>query len=890
MYPIGRTSRRRRNRRGITLPLVALMLVGVCGFVALAVDVGRIAVARSQAQAAADVAAMAGARSLNGVQPQDVSTATGNAVSAAAGITVLGQTVTAANVAVTHGTYRYDPVAQTFTPQTTLNAGELYNLTKVDLTLQCPTTFARSFGVNTFNITTTATAAHRPRDVIVLLDYSGSMNVESDLWNAFYAYDNGMADPYNPNNTSNNAETVYPKFGHYSSEKNYSNYANYANLLSPAADAGNPLSGNAEIGKCNISVPALGVPAMVNDFWSNARGQGAASAFAAVPDSALDAYDQAGGDKYLRKNNSAGQPYAATVADLSNGNSGKNTSFEANGYKQLSGTNFLGYTQGPRYWGKTFFIWPPDPKNDWRSIYFGTNDNTRLWNGYGAWNDPPGNYTINYKAILAWIRSNPNAFPPTLRSGNILYYGSIPDDVPPTAYVHTASNSTITNQDQRFWKEYIDFVIGVWRDPWGNISHPGSVNYGPDYTYGTVNVSPPPTDGRYMNYVDNPKRPRHRLWFGPMTMVQYMISAGILPGTAHDISTYPMKVGIGGALLDIQNNHPNDRVAMVLFNRPQHTNDPAGLGSFNTADTSLSTDYQRLLNDLWLPPNSGTADVRPWDANGDQTPCAAPHFGSNTASHYGFMLAYNQFSSSPVLRALEAGGTNGGGGRGGGRRAAHDHLRDRRYGQRHQHAGRRLHQRRRRQLVLPDPAGPAPQRLRRLRLQRPVPGRAERLQQRRRHPGHPLGLHPLLPEPGLPGLRRAGPPCADPLPGLRVDLRDPLVGPDLVGKPARLDRLDRRHAVPQFTVRPDRRLQVVHRHARPALGQAPPGVPHDHEQLDPDHPDQVTAAGPRRARRGPGGLISSRPSRRPCPPSCRPARRPCPPSCRPARRPSGRGT
>jgi len=664
MYPIGRTSRRRRNRRGITLPLVALMLVGVCGFVALAVDVGRIAVARSQAQAAADVAAMAGARSLNGVQPQDVSTATGNAVSAAAGITVLGQTVTAANVAVTHGTYRYDPVAQTFTPQTTLNAGELYNLTKVDLTLQCPTTFARSFGVNTFNITTTATAAHRPRDVIVLLDYSGSMNVESDLWNAFYAYDNGMADPYNPNNTSNNAETVYPKFGHYSSEKNYSNYANYANLLSPAADAGNPLSGNAEIGKCNISVPALGVPAMVNDFWSNARGQGAASAFAAVPDSALDAYDQAGGDKYLRKNNSAGQPYAATVADLSNGNSGKNTSFEANGYKQLSGTNFLGYTQGPRYWGKTFFIWPPDPKNDWRSIYFGTNDNTRLWNGYGAWNDPPGNYTINYKAILAWIRSNPNAFPPTLRSGNILYYGSIPDDVPPTAYVHTASNSTITNQDQRFWKEYIDFVIGVWRDPWGNISHPGSVNYGPDYTYGTVNVSPPPTDGRYMNYVDNPKRPRHRLWFGPMTMVQYMISAGILPGTAHDISTYPMKVGIGGALLDIQNNHPNDRVAMVLFNRPQHTNDPAGLGSFNTADTSLSTDYQRLLNDLWLPPNSGTADVRPWDANGDQTPCAAPHFGSNTASHYGFMLAYNQFSSSPVLRALEAGGTNGVGGQG----------------------------------------------------------------------------------------------------------------------------------------------------------------------------------------------------------------------------------
>ena len=31
---------------------------------------------------------------------------------------------------------------------------------------------------------------------------------------------------------------------------------------------------------------------------------------------------------------------------------------------------FNGYTQGPGYWGKTFFIWPPDPTNDWRKKYF----------------------------------------------------------------------------------------------------------------------------------------------------------------------------------------------------------------------------------------------------------------------------------------------------------------------------------------------------------------------------------------------------------------------------------------------------------------------------------------------------------------------------------------
>ena len=77
---------------------------------------------------------------------------------------------------------------------------------------------------------------------------------------------------------------------------------------------------------------------------------------------------------------------------------------------------------------------PPTRTNDWRQTYFGTKDNTKLWNGSGNWNDPSGNYTINYKNILTWIKSSPNVFPPQLRSGNILYYDSIPSDVPASAY------------------------------------------------------------------------------------------------------------------------------------------------------------------------------------------------------------------------------------------------------------------------------------------------------------------------------------------------------------------------------------------------------------------------------------------------------------------------
>ena len=56
----------RAHRRGAILPLFALMLVGLVGFLALAIDIGIVAVAETQAQNAADNAALAGCRTLNG--------------------------------------------------------------------------------------------------------------------------------------------------------------------------------------------------------------------------------------------------------------------------------------------------------------------------------------------------------------------------------------------------------------------------------------------------------------------------------------------------------------------------------------------------------------------------------------------------------------------------------------------------------------------------------------------------------------------------------------------------------------------------------------------------------------------------------------------------------
>jgi hypothetical protein len=294
-------------------------------------------------------------------------------------------------------------------------------------------------------------------------------------------------------------------------------------------------------------------------------------------------------------------------------------------------------------------------------------DDRLLWDSSGNWQDPPGNYQINYAAILNWIKNTgPNPFPAQLRAGHVLYYSSIPTDVPASAYTHTNANSQIANADQRFWKEYIDFVVGVWRDPYGNIQRPGnpSCSYGPDFTAGSgkaIKVSGPDykyktTYSAFIDPNDNPQRPQHRLWFGPMTMIQYMSDTGLLPGTAHDISLIAAKLGVAGALQDIQNNHPNDMVSLIMFSRPNYSGEPAAAGQFSVPRVSLGRDYTALGDALWFPPNSGSADVRVWDTNDQQTPRAHGDYCSNTATDYGLMLAYNQFSGNSSLQSSGMGG------------------------------------------------------------------------------------------------------------------------------------------------------------------------------------------------------------------------------------------
>jgi uncharacterized membrane protein len=59
-------SHRRPSRQASILPLLVVCLIALMAMIALAIDIGLVAAARTQAQDVADLAAMAGTRMLNG--------------------------------------------------------------------------------------------------------------------------------------------------------------------------------------------------------------------------------------------------------------------------------------------------------------------------------------------------------------------------------------------------------------------------------------------------------------------------------------------------------------------------------------------------------------------------------------------------------------------------------------------------------------------------------------------------------------------------------------------------------------------------------------------------------------------------------------------------------
>src|SRR5580704_16601125 len=120
---------RPERSRGAILPLAAISIIGLCGFLALSIDLGMLAVARAEVQNAADAAAICGARSLIGSQGNYVANSTANAIAQATRNTILGTNINPAEVSVLQGNYHYNYTTQKFSPEFPPGTGENYNLT-----------------------------------------------------------------------------------------------------------------------------------------------------------------------------------------------------------------------------------------------------------------------------------------------------------------------------------------------------------------------------------------------------------------------------------------------------------------------------------------------------------------------------------------------------------------------------------------------------------------------------------------------------------------------------------------------------------------------------------------------------------------------------------------
>ena len=200
-------------RTGTIAPLLAVVVISLFSFVALAIDLGMLNIARTHAQNAADAAALAGSRKLN-----NKPTAVDNDETLA---------VTVATNVVTNSAFFTDKITDDGTSSrkdhreragctiTTARRGRSSSSrppvrlrpTRANRGRPCKSPlpsprgpyFSRILGINSLDAQVTALAAHRPRDIAFALDFTGSMsNASTGNWGS----------------SSLNSDSRYPQFGH----------------------------------------------------------------------------------------------------------------------------------------------------------------------------------------------------------------------------------------------------------------------------------------------------------------------------------------------------------------------------------------------------------------------------------------------------------------------------------------------------------------------------------------------------------------------------------------------------------------------------------------------------------------------------------------------------
>ncbi|MGO9597613.1 MAG: hypothetical protein ACLP7Q_06400 [Isosphaeraceae bacterium] len=779
----------RALRRGTVLPLVIFTIVAQIAFLALAVDLGLTAIAKTQVQQAADLVALTATRSLNGSAAggYNQSTATTNAQSILSHNYVLGKSIQSSQLSMSFGSYDYNQTTQTFSANyPPLNGSPTSAVSATITTSSLPAAFSSAFGSHVLpNLSATAQAVHRPRDIALVMDLSGSMRMGTCL---------GF-DWYTNSRSTNNPDTLAPTFGAYSSSGD--------NLVGPTT--------NRTSGADNYTIPPSNTTvtnASYNRTYINNWFQNAAYTSPLVR--AFDSYTSSDGGQTWSAPSSGASPvlpptsyattpggdvplfvsgststYAQTVKDVV-GSSSRNATWELDGYSSCANGSFSnaangqtsytsgsfnGYTQGPGYYGMTFFIWPPDPREpltpasssadaaqikqflmdflytnadfssgttgpplygiygvtstpgsrnwpwpndggsslssyltskvyvpggsrkllttdpqyqkimrlynwnyvvdnlgttpcDWRQRFFGTSDNTVLFNSNGKMNTPGSGYTINYNEILRWLTQGPNPFPTQLRAGRVKYYGSIPTAI-------TGTWPSYGSTDQRFWVEFIDHVLGFRQTSAGVYQDISAMaGYGSDFSWGSTSITSPPSATQYMSYTDNPQRPNLRYWFSPITMVDYVQNYNMdsnvnnyfymQPGDSYEAPIYTAKEAYVATINTVQLNHPNDWISVVPYSWPRQSATD-GNGRFNCVSSPMGTNYNYATASLTYPFSTINADgspnnteITPYDPDPATSAIPSANFmdtpraDGDTCFAMALMLCYNQLAVTPA--------------------------------------------------------------------------------------------------------------------------------------------------------------------------------------------------------------------------------------------------
>jgi Mg-chelatase subunit ChlD len=197
--PAGQTMRRGQNRRGVIVVLTAFLLTVLFAFLALSVDTGRVVLTETEMQNAADAASLAASQEIQAAvhaAGQGVGSATidANSIAVQAAREMAAEVADAngvfvdANTDVEFGKRIYNPGDGSWSVQW---GGAPYNVVRVTARRdgadtsapdgELPLAFGWAVGQESVPLHVSSTAFTEARDLVLVLDWSASMNDDSSL-------------------------------------------------------------------------------------------------------------------------------------------------------------------------------------------------------------------------------------------------------------------------------------------------------------------------------------------------------------------------------------------------------------------------------------------------------------------------------------------------------------------------------------------------------------------------------------------------------------------------------------------------------------------------------------------------------------------------------------